>query len=319
MKKISIIIPIYNCVDYLNRCLNSIINNTYKNLEIICINDGSTDNCLSVLKEFASRDKRFVIIDQKNAGVSQARNVGLLKASGDYISFIDADDYIHAQYFEFLLNAIQENNADIAVSNYKVTYTSENNSALHEQVPAFNQLNYSHLRPPHTLRSYIWGKLYKKSLLDNRYFDSNLKLYEDKDFAISLLCDFSSLKIVATSLPLYYYYMRENSATKIFDNMFALQSLNHMLTKAKEQKNNTLFYDEIFRHSMSIYENEFHQSNRASETLKKAKDLMYLSYLELKKSPYFDIKHKFIYSILSHFPFIYHIVYSIYKKTRRKK
>lgn len=154
----------YNTGNILYHCLNSIIKNTYKNLEIICINDGSKDNSLSVLQGFAEIDDRIVIIDQQNSGVSHSRNVGLMKATGDYIAFIDSDDYIHPQYFEILINAICDNNADIAIGGYKEVYNFDEPFDICSQAPEFKQLTYDHLKPPHSLRSYIWGRIYKKSL-----------------------------------------------------------------------------------------------------------------------------------------------------------
>ena len=100
---VSVIIPIYNTARYLPRCLESIRNSDYKNLEIICINDGSTDNCLEILQEYKNKDNRILVIDVPNGGVSKARNIGLDYATGDYICFIDSDDWIHRQFFSALL------------------------------------------------------------------------------------------------------------------------------------------------------------------------------------------------------------------------
>lgn len=100
---VSVIIPIYNTARYLPRCLESIRNSDYKNLEIICINDGSTDNCLEILQEYKNKDNRVLVIDVPNGGVSKARNIGLDYATGDYICFIDSDDWIHRQFFSALL------------------------------------------------------------------------------------------------------------------------------------------------------------------------------------------------------------------------
>ena len=100
---ISVIIPVYNTEVYLPRCLDSIINNDYRNLEIICINDGSTDNSLSVLREYEKEDERIIVIDVPNGGVSNARNIGLDMASGEFIAFVDSDDWVHRQYFSVLV------------------------------------------------------------------------------------------------------------------------------------------------------------------------------------------------------------------------
>ena len=108
--KISIIIPVYNVADYLREALDSVINQTYANWEAICVNDGSTDNSLEILKEYAQKDSRFIIIDQENAGVSKARNVALDNATGEYIMFLDSDDYFKRNALEDALKAIKKDN-----------------------------------------------------------------------------------------------------------------------------------------------------------------------------------------------------------------
>ena len=112
---ITVIIPIYNVSKYLKNCLESVINQTYKNLEIICINDGSTDNSLGILKEYKERDERIIIIDKKNAGVSAARNDGIEKASGEYLFCVDGDDYIDEDFFEKFYNNAKKNDSDLVV------------------------------------------------------------------------------------------------------------------------------------------------------------------------------------------------------------
>ena len=107
MKKISIIIPIYNTALYLNKCLDSIINQTYKNIEIILINDGSKDNSLKICQEYTFRDNRIILINKQNAGVSQARNDGIKIASGDYIMFVDSDDWLELNTIEICVNEIK--------------------------------------------------------------------------------------------------------------------------------------------------------------------------------------------------------------------
>lgn len=98
-KTISVIIPVYNTADYLPRCLDSVINSDYRNLEIICVNDGSTDNSLDILNEYAEKDSRIRVITITNGGVSNARNVGIESSSGEFIAFVDSDDWVHRQFF----------------------------------------------------------------------------------------------------------------------------------------------------------------------------------------------------------------------------
>lgn len=127
MKKVSIIIPVYNNEIYLKKCLDSIINQTYDNIEIILINDGSSDNSLKIMKNYSKKDKRIIIIDKENEGVSIARNAGIKKSSGEYITFVDSDDYLELDAIEKLYNEIDTKNVDIVRSNYQVHYKKSDN------------------------------------------------------------------------------------------------------------------------------------------------------------------------------------------------
>ena len=131
MNKISIIIPIYNVEQYLPQCLDSIINQTYKNLEIILINDGSTDNSGKICDNYAKVDNRIHVFHKKNEGVTSARNLGLDKCTGDFIGFVDPDDFIELNMYEILYNEQQRTNADIVWCNY-LLYYSANNQLLGE-------------------------------------------------------------------------------------------------------------------------------------------------------------------------------------------
>ena len=116
-EKITVIVPVYNVEHYLEKCLDSLINQTYKNLEIIVINDGSTDNSGEICQEYAQKDNRIVYIEKENGGLSDARNVGLDKMTGSYVTFIDSDDWVELDYVEILYKKIIEYQADIAVGN----------------------------------------------------------------------------------------------------------------------------------------------------------------------------------------------------------
>ena len=114
MNKISVVVPIYNVERYLKRCIDSIINQTYDNLEIILVNDGSKDSCLNICNEYKKKDERVIVIDQPNAGLSGARNSGIEIATGEYISFIDSDDYIHKDFYKEMLSTAVKEKSDNA-------------------------------------------------------------------------------------------------------------------------------------------------------------------------------------------------------------
>ena len=116
--EVSIVVPIYNVEKYLQRCLESLINQTFSNIEIIALNNGSTDKSLDILKYYAYQDKRLLVINNENIGVSKARNIGIKKAKGKYIVFVDSDDWIDANMIEALHEAIIDNNCDLAICTY---------------------------------------------------------------------------------------------------------------------------------------------------------------------------------------------------------
>ena len=119
-ERISVVVPVYNVEQYLEKCVNSIINQTYKNLEIILVDDGATDKSGKLCDELAKLDNRIMVYHKKNGGLSDARNYGVERATGDYIGFVDSDDYIDAEMYEKLYEALKKENVDVAESNIKI-------------------------------------------------------------------------------------------------------------------------------------------------------------------------------------------------------
>ena len=212
---ISVIIPVYNVENYLERCINSILNQTYKQFEAIFINDGSTDNSLEILKKYQEKDKRILIIDKVNAGTGAARNDGLDKAKGEYISFLDSDDWYEKNYLEELYKNIKEKNSDISMCNLKVVY--DNKEKNHDtNVYSFDKINLEE-NPEKILgilgMPVLWNKLYKKELIvKNNIKFPRYSFSEDVEFLYKL---FLQIKVVSkVEKNLYNYYQRSNSATK---------------------------------------------------------------------------------------------------------
>ena len=122
MKKVSIIIPAYNAEKTIKKCLNSVCNQTYENIEIIIVNDGSTDNSLDICEEYEKKDDRIIIISKENGGLSDARNKGIDIAKGKYITFIDSDDYVDLEFISIMVSNIEKNNSDISIISHRVIY-----------------------------------------------------------------------------------------------------------------------------------------------------------------------------------------------------
>jgi glycosyltransferase involved in cell wall biosynthesis len=209
---ISVVVPIYNVEQYLSRCLKSVINQTYKNLQIILINDGSTDKSLSICLEYKENDKRIIIVNQENGGLAKARNVGIEAATGDYIVFIDSDDYIANTYIESLYGLLIENDADIAICGYKKTTIDNEKSDGYNEMTIYNGREL--VREIYDLDMVklmvAWNKMFKLSAFKDRRFPVGM-LYEDFVLMIKMLYDAD--RVVVTDEKLYFYYQREYSIT----------------------------------------------------------------------------------------------------------
>ena len=219
-EKITVIVPVYNVENYLEKCLDSLINQTYKNLEIIVINDGSTDNSGEICQEYAQKDNRIVYIEKENGGLSDARNVGLDKMTGSYVTFIDSDDWVELDYVETLYKKIVEYQADIAVGNYYSYNEDEETYYFHiygdsyyekvyDNISIFENLYESQEMKSFALIS-AWGKLYKAKLFDYLRFDKG-KLGEDGYFNQKMYLSVN--KVVYLNKGLYAYRQRSGSIT----------------------------------------------------------------------------------------------------------
>ena len=210
---ISIIAPVYNIQEYLSQCLTSICNQTFPDLEIIVVNDGSTDGSGKICDKFALKDPRIRVIHQANKGVSAARNAGLQMAQGDYLAFVDGDDWIESDMYELLLEQLVKQEADIAVcSHYK---DKGGKSKARYQSGAIHALTRNDalkaLAQDKWLRNYVWDKLYKRQLFENLTFPEGC-IYED--LAINYQLFFRANKVVVVDTPKYHYVLRQGSALR---------------------------------------------------------------------------------------------------------
>lgn len=210
--KISVIIPVYNTAPYLERCLDSVLQSTYRNLEIICVNDGSTDESLSILEHYQALDDRVVVINQNNSGVSAARNHGLAHATGAYISFVDSDDWVHPQYLECLLCAIE--NADIShcgmvrINNDDLEKEKQQISPI--RILDTDKMNFGEIA------DHCCGKLFRREIVEKLKFEESISFGEDKLF--TALAFQTGKKIAVIDNVLYYYYNNPNSAVNTVEH-----------------------------------------------------------------------------------------------------
>lgn len=212
---ISVIVPIYKVEDYLAKCIESIQKQSFKDLEIILVDDGSPDRCGEICDRYKQQDGRIKVIHKQNGGLSDARNAGIDVAEGEYISFIDSDDYIHPQMMEILYNILQEAEADISVCEFKQVSEQEDIDFAYILKPvktekAEGQQVMNQLQHKNLITVVAWNKLYRAKLFENNRYKKGM-IHEDEFMIHHLLHECNC--IVYTKEPLYFYIQRKNSIT----------------------------------------------------------------------------------------------------------
>lgn len=225
---ISIIVPIYNVEKYLNKCIESIVNQTYENIEIILIDDGSNDNSGIICDEYAKKDNRIIVVHKENGGVSSARNKGLKIAKGEWISFVDADDWIEQIFCQTLLNKVTQEQADIALCGYnRITDNQIEKINANNQEVFLNSNEYLvKSLNPQTGFGFCHMKLIKKEVLKSISFNERIEVGEDALFNIQLSTYIK--KAVFLKQPLYNYRINNQSVVKKYDENYANKYLKSM-------------------------------------------------------------------------------------------
>lgn len=212
---VSIIIPVYNVEKYINKCVDSCLKQTYENIEIILINDGATDNSPAILDELKKIDKRIKVFHKENGGVSSARNLGIEKSLGKYITFLDADDYLSNDFVDYMVNLLENNNSDFALSTN--CFTSINQNQLSEKIEILNSLETVSLLLSQKIEVGCWNKLYKAEIIKNNNMRFLTELfYGEGLYFINTYAQFC--KKVTVGKKRVYYYRKNNldSATTKF-------------------------------------------------------------------------------------------------------
>lgn len=209
---ISIIVPIYNVDKYLEECIESLKNQTYKNLEIILINDGSTDNSEQICRKEEKQDNRIVFINKKNGGAASAKNEGLKVAKGDYIAFVDSDDFIEPDMIEYMVNTIKKYNADIIQCSftnlYKNTEKFKQDTIVEQKISSKDFLELFLTKWDSSL---FWNKLFKREVIENIFFTEG-RCIDDEFFTYK--CVINSKSIVTSNKIVYNYRMRKSGVMK---------------------------------------------------------------------------------------------------------
>ena len=211
-EKVSIIVPVYNVEDYLERCVKSIINQTYRNIEIILVDDGSTDNSGVICDEFSKNDDRIIVFHKENGGLSDARNYGIDRAAGEYLIFVDSDDYIHPQMVEALYRAQNITDADITACDY--TRDIDVISKVHIEdyslldIRTFDRDEAMNSVSTNGIHVMAWNKLYKKDLFENIRYPKG-RIHEDEWILHHLLWECEKIAVISEKL--YFYTYRDDS------------------------------------------------------------------------------------------------------------
>ena len=256
MREISIIVPVYNVENYLDRCISSILEQSFTDFQFILVNDGSKDNSGTICDEYAKKDSRIKVIHQDNLGLSAARNIGIEASQGKYITFIDSDDFIHTNMLYILYNNLLENKADISVCNYNLVYEDKlttrdwgnNDIAVYNNIESVKKI----VEKSETVMIIAWGKLYKRDLFDDIRYPVG-KYHEDEFVTYKLL--YKSTKTVVTDAKLYYYLQRSNSitgSTYSIKRLEKLEALEEAVMFFKSKSNEELVELAQYRYMLNI-------------------------------------------------------------------
>jgi glycosyltransferase involved in cell wall biosynthesis len=240
--KLSIIVPVYKVEQYIHKCVDSILAQTFTDFELILVNDGSPDNCGEICDEYSKKDNRIKVIHKENGGLSTARNAGLDLAKGDYVGFVDSDDWIESDMYELLYKMCENNNCDIAICTSKIHYTNRTiiTGGNHSLIIYDKNQAMKAMLEGQLYDEVVWTKLFKRNVLENIRFPVGLT-YEDTAFTYRVF--HRTQKVCCIGEPKYNYIKRENStmdraiknisidAVLIYDEMYRFISEHYVELK----------------------------------------------------------------------------------------
>ncbi len=320
--KISIVIPSYNEEKNISRCLDSVLNQTFTDFEVLCVDDGSSDETFDIIKEYSKKDSRIIPLKNPEKGVSSARNFGIENSNGDYIGFVDSDDFIQPQMYEFLYKAVTENNCDFSVCRYKKTshffkksFEYKTTSFQPEKFISFDNMNFN--SENELVFSSACTNLISKKLLKNIRF-KNYKIGEDTVFNSEIY--FKTDKVIFVDAELYNYFINtqsvsytENHSEKWFD----LLQTRFVCYDILKDKNEFLssFYLERGMKSLLSYRFNLNSSALKNKYKKIIRNYFKNYFLSFLKCENISLKNKFFISLFFLFPFLYKRFRKIKDKT----
>lgn len=255
---LSIIIPAYNIESYIGRCLDSLLNQTYEDLEIIVVDDGSTDNTLSIIKEYCNKDDRITVIHKENEGVSVARLTGMKKAKGEYVGFVDGDDIVEQDMFEFLMNNAKKYNADISHCGYVMDFPDGHSDYYYNTgkiIVQNNQRGLKDLLEGKYIEPGLCNKIYKKKLIDSFISNQNIIDYTIKNLE-DLLINYSLFKksniAIYEDQCKYHYMIRKGSAAMNISRNRIIDPIKVFRIILNDSKFNNYLYGIAYKRYIAI-------------------------------------------------------------------
>ena len=314
---ISIIVPIYRVEEYLDKCLSSIINQTYKNLEIILVNDGSDDNSIKIAKKYAKKDERIKIIEEDNKGLSCARNTGINASTGKYITFVDSDDFIEENYIEILYKGIKKYKVDISIGGHNTIYNDKTKQKYSNEEYALTKKEaLKQLLYVNDIDAFAWSKLYKKELFDDTKFPRS-RLFEDIATTYKLIDKVDNVCVV--SYPIYNFVIRKGSITsdefsnKKMDLIISAIEMTHYLKNKYKDLDDACKAYLMYAHLETIKL----LANSKNKYKKEQKELVYYirkHYLDYIKDKNVSKKNKFDVLVITLSFNLYKFLYKMTKK-----
>lgn len=247
--KISVIVPVYKVEKYIEKCIQSLLDQTYTNFEALIVDDGSPDQSIAIAKKLIGNDSRFIFLEKENGGLSSARNMGLDYATGDYVAFLDSDDYFDSQCFFECINILKDNDeCDVLV--FGLNWVSSTYKIIKSAFPNVNryyELN-DFLLEQRSLDPVVWNKIYKKEIFNDLRFTEGI-LYEDKEIMCKILYQ---KKILGLNKALYYYLQRQGSIMHSYNKnslpsrFYIAESHKNFMIQEGIYDNNIAYYKKFY-------------------------------------------------------------------------
>lgn len=325
-KIISIIVPIYKVEKYLDRCINSILNQTFKDFELILVDDGSPDRCGDICEKYAKKDKRIKVIHKENGGLSDARNAGLDIATGKFIGFIDSDDFIHKDMYMVLYDAIIKSKSDISQCKFKYFSKEDelNKNIINDRkYEIYNNINaIEEIIDNKNLNTNVWNKLYKRELFNDIRFPKG-KIHEDEFVTYKVFYRAKTVSYVNKEL--YYYFSNDTGIMKNlninskFDWIEAIEERNEFLLSIKEKslfnKSNSYLFFNLIKIRYNIKKSE--ELKNKSQMYNLVNEKIKYSLNEISDKSSYSKLNKIVISLMKlNFNFVVFYDFYNYKRTK---